>query len=206
MLSGKSRRGWAVTFLVAALAIGIPVHAGMAAPATQDLKTLSADPNQWVMPGKNYSSTRYSDLKQINSGKVGQLQLAWSMSNGVNRGQEAVPLVVNNTMYVVSPYPNKLFALDATTGELKWTYAPPPNLAAEGVACCDVVNRGAAYDNGKVFFNTLDDYTVAVDANTGKEAWHTQLGDITDGETMTMAPLVVHGKVFVGDSGGEMGV
>src|SRR6185312_15697717 len=85
-------------------------------------------------------------------------------------------------------------------------YAPPANLAAQGVACCDVVNRGAAYDDGKLFFNTLDDYTVAVDAKTGKAIWHTQLGEITAGETMTMAPLVARGKVFVGNSGGEMGI
>ncbi|HVW93759.1 MAG TPA: PQQ-dependent dehydrogenase, methanol/ethanol family [Devosia sp.] len=188
------------------IALSAVPDAAWAAPAATDLKTLAVDPNQWVMAAKDYSATRYSELNQINSGNVGQLQLAWTFSDGVNRGQEAAPLVVNNTMYVVSPYPNKLFALDATTGELKWSYAPPPNLAAQGVACCDVVNRGAAYDNGKVFFNTLDDYTVAVDANTGQALWHTQLGDIANGETMTMAPLVAHGKVFVGNSGGEMGV
>ncbi|MGN6101358.1 MAG: PQQ-dependent dehydrogenase, methanol/ethanol family, partial [Devosia sp.] len=137
-------------------ALALPVVLGFSllaqgASAATDLKTLAADPNQWVMPAKNYAATRFSELNQINAGNVGQLQHAWSFSNGVTRGQEAAPLVIDNTMYVVSPYPNKLFALDATTGDLKWTYAPPPILAAEGVACCDVVNRGAAYDNGKVF-------------------------------------------------------
>jgi alcohol dehydrogenase (cytochrome c) len=177
-----------------------------AAAQTPDLKSLGADPDQWVMPAKNWSSTRYSALDQINTGNVGQLRLAWTFSDGIDKGQEAAPLVVGNTMYVVTPFPNKLIALDATTGDLEWTYAPPANLAAQGVACCDVVNRGAAYDNGKLFFNTLDDYTVAVDARTGKEIWHTQLGEITAGETMTMAPLVARGKVFVGNSGGEMGI
>ena len=79
----------------------------------------------------------------------------------------------------MGPYPNEVFALDATTGDLKWSYAPKPDPAAQGVACCDVVNRGMAYDNGKIFFNTLDDHTVALDAKTGKELWHTKLGEIS---------------------------
>jgi len=177
-----------------------------AATPSTDLRVLSADSNQWVMAPGNYSSTRYSALDQINAGNVGQLQLAWTFSDGINKGQEAAPLIVGGTMYVVSPYPNKVFALDATTGDLKWTYAAPENPAAIGVACCDVINRGAAYDNGKVFFNTLDDYAVALDAQSGKQLWHTKLGDVQNGETITMAPLVVRGKVLVGNSGGEMGV
>ncbi len=177
-----------------------------AAQDGQGLVALSRDPGQWVMPARNYASTRFSELDQINGQNVAQLQLAWSFSVGVNRGQEAAPLVVDGTMYVVGPFPNKLFALDATTGELKWTYEPPTAEAAQGVACCDVVNRGAAYDQGKIFYNTLDDHTVALDARTGKELWHKKLGDINLGETMTMAPLVVKGKVLVGNSGGEMGV
>ena len=117
-----------------------------------------------------------------------------------------MPLVVGDTMYIVGPWPNTLYALDATDGELKWSFTPPKTHAAQGVACCDTVNRGAAYYDGKIFYNTLDDHTVAVDAKTGKEVWHTKLGDISQGETMTMAPLVVKGKVLVGNSGGEMGV
>jgi lanthanide-dependent methanol dehydrogenase len=89
---------------------------------------------------------------------------------------------------------------------LKWVYKPHPERAAQGVACCDVVNRGASYANGLIFYNTLDDYTVAVDANTGKQVWKTKLGSIEKGETMTMAPLAAKGKVFVGASGGERGV
>jgi PQQ-dependent dehydrogenase (methanol/ethanol family) len=129
---------------------------------------------------------------------------------GADRGQEGAPLVVDGTMYVAAPYwgvhPNQVFALDATSGDLKWSYAPKPNPAAKGVACCDVVNRGLAYDNGKIFLATLDDHLVAIDAKTGKEAWHTSLGDINRGETITMAPLVVKGKVLVGNSGAELGV
>ena len=176
------------------------------AQSGQNLTQLSRDPGQWVMPGKDYGVTRFSELDQIKTDNVDKLQLAWSFSIGKDRGQESVPLVVDNVMYVVGPFPNELFALDATTGELKWTFTPPTQVAAQGVACCDVVNRGAAYDNGKIFYNTLDNNTVAVDAKTGQEAWHKQLGDINLGQTMTMAPLVVKGKVLVGNSGGEMGV
>jgi PQQ-dependent dehydrogenase (methanol/ethanol family) len=159
------------------------------------------------MPAKDYASTRYSGLEEINAGNVKNLKVAWTFSTGVNRGQEAAPLVVGNTMYVVTPYPNILYALDLTKpGQTKWKYEPKPAAAAQGVACCDVVNRGAAYSNGKIFYNTLDAQTVAVDAETGKELWKTKLGDINKGETMTMAPLVVKDKVLVGNSGGEFGV
>jgi lanthanide-dependent methanol dehydrogenase len=162
---------------------------------------------QWVMPAKDYASTRFSGLDQINTDNVKSLKVAWTFSTGVNRGHEAAPLIVGDTMYVVTPYPNILYALDLKNpGATKWKYEPDPASAAQGVACCDVVNRGAAYADGRVFFNTLDNYTVAVEAATGKEAWKTSLGDINKGETMTMAPLVVKGKVLVGNSGGEMGV
>ena len=174
--------------------------------AADDLDKMSRDDKQWIMPAKNYASTRFSGLNQINAGNAGQLRVAWTFSLGSSHGQEAAPLIVNGTMYVVGPYPNELFALDATSGDLKWKYTPNTDPSSQGEACCDVVNRGAAYDNGKIFYNTLDNHTVAVDAKTGKEVWAVKLGEISRGETMTMAPLVVKGKVLVGNSGGEMGV
>jgi len=166
------------------------------------------DDGQWTMPAKNYASTRFSTLAEINTGNVKNLKLAWSFSTGLSKGHEAAPLIVNNTMYVVTPWPNLLYALDLTKpgGPLKWTYSPQPTASAQGVACCDVVNRGAAYYKGRIYYNTLDVHTVAVDAATGKEVWKTQLGDINHGESITMAPLIVKGKVLVGNSGGEMGV
>ena len=111
-------------------------------------------------------------------------------------------------MYIITPFPNYLYALDLTKpgAPAKWTFKPKPAAAAQGVACCDVVNRGAVYDDGKIFFNTLDGQTFAIDANSGQMVWRTQLGDIQKGETITMAPLVADGKVLVGNSGGEMGV
>jgi lanthanide-dependent methanol dehydrogenase len=166
-----------------------------------------AEDGQWTMPAKNYSSTRYSGLAEINTENAKNLKVAWTFSTGVNRGQEAAPIIVNQTMYVVTPYPNILYALDLTkAGALKWKYEPEPSSASQGVACCDVVNRGAVYSAGRIFYNTLDNHTVAVDAETGKEIWKTQLGDINKGQTMTMAPLVVKDKVLVGNSGGELGV
>jgi glucose dehydrogenase len=165
-----------------------------AAPAGDpaDLDALSRDQNQWVMAPRDYANTRFSGLDQINTGDAAQLRVGWTFSLGADRGQEAAPLIVNNTMYVTGPYagphPNQVFALDATTGDLKWSYAPKPDTAAQGVACCDVVTRGLAYDQGKVFLNTLDNYSVAIDANSGKELWHTKLGDINEGQTITVVP------------------
>ena len=163
---------------------------------------------QWTIPAKNYASTRYSGLDQITAANVGRLQVAFTFSTGIARGQEAAPLVVGSTMYIVTPFPNTLYALDLTRpgAPLKWKFTPTPTPAAQGVACCDVVNRGAAYWEGRIYFNTLDAHTVAVDAATGQEVWNTKLGEINQGESITMAPLVVKGKVLVGNSGGEFGV
>ena len=169
---------------------------------------LEADDGQWIRPAKDYASTRYSSLDQINAKNAKDLKLAFTFSTGMTHGHEAAPLVVNNTMYIVTPFPNNLYALDLSKpgAPMKWVYEPLPTPASQGVACCDVVNRGAAYDDGKIYYNTLDNQTVAVDAKTGREVWKTRVGDINKGESMTMAPLVVKGKVLVGNSGGEFGV
>jgi lanthanide-dependent methanol dehydrogenase len=188
------------------LILGLMLALVASVARAQDLVNLTRDDKQWVMAAKDYASTRYSGLDQINTGNVGQLKLAWTFSLGSAHGQEAAPLIVGGTMYVVGPYPNNVFALDATTGDLKWSYRPGTSPSAQGVACCDVVARGLGYDNGKIFLATLDNHAVALDAGTGKELWVTTLGDISTGETVTMAPLVVKGKVLIGDSGGEMGV
>jgi len=159
------------------------------------------------MAAKNHANTRYSELDEITTENAKNLKLAWSFDTGVHRGQEAAPIVVNGMMYVVTPFPNILYAFDLKEpGKPKWKYEPAPAHAAKGVACCDYVNRGAVYDNGRIFFNTLDAHTCAVDAQTGKEIWKTKVGDITKGETVTMSPIVAKGKVLVGNSGGEFGV
>jgi PQQ-dependent dehydrogenase (methanol/ethanol family) len=170
--------------------------------------TMAPEDGQWVRATKDYANTRYSALDQINSGNVANLRVAWTFNTGVPKGQEAAPIVADNTMFIAAPWPNKLFALDLTKpgAPLKWSFKPNPSPAAQGEACCDLVNRGAVFDSGKVFYNTLDGYTIALNAADGKLLWRTHLADITKGETITMAPMVVHDKVFVGNSGGEFGV
>src|SRR5436190_13083646 len=166
------------------------------------------DDGNWIMPGKDYAATRFSGLNQITPANVGKLALSFTFSTATTHGYEAPPLVVDGTMYLITPFPNYVYALDLTKpgAPTKWVLKPKPLAASQGVACCDVVNRGAVYDSGKVFFNTLDGQTIAVDAASGEQVWRTQLGDIQKGETITMAPLVANGKVLVGNSGGEMGV
>ncbi|HYE89588.1 MAG TPA: methanol/ethanol family PQQ-dependent dehydrogenase [Terriglobales bacterium] len=185
----------------------IAVIAALAVAAAPDAPRGQTDDGQWVRAARDFASTRFSGLTQITADNVAQLRQAWMFDTGLRRGHEAAPLVVGDTMYLVTPFPNVLYALDLRRGgAVKWKYEPKPVPAAQGVACCDVVNRGAAYAGGRVFYNTLDNQTVAVDAATGREVWKTKVGDINQGETMTMAPLVVKDKVLVGNSGGEMGV
>jgi PQQ-dependent dehydrogenase (methanol/ethanol family) len=166
------------------------------------------DDGQWTSPAKNYASTRYSELADINAGNVGELSVAFTFATGVLRGHEAPPLVVGSTMYVLTPYPNILYALDLSQpgAPLKWRYEPKPVAAAQGVACCDTVNRGPMFAGGRIFLTTLDGNVAAVDAETGKEVWKTLVANINIGETLTMSPLVVKDKVLVGNSGGEYGV
>lgn len=191
-----------VAALVVAMAAGVQAQS-----SGGETNADGREDGQWPMPGKNYANTRYSGLDQINISNVSKLKVAWTFSTGVDRGQEAATIVVSNTMFVVTPYPNIIYALDLTQpGTVKWKFEPNPDEASQGVACCDVVNRGPCYADGKVYYNTLDDHTLGLDAATGKKLWETKLGDINSGETITMAPLVVKGKVLVGNSGGEFGV
>lgn len=177
-------------------------------PAATDIHTVAplAD-GQWTLPAGDYANTRFSPLNQINATNVSSLKVVSTMADGIPHGWEGQPLVVGDTMYVVTPYPDNLIAIDlkAPQGPVKWIYNPRPDPRSQGVACCDVVNRGAVYADGKIIYNLLDDETVAVDAATGKQVWRTTLGSIHMGMTMTMAPLAVDGKVFVGNSGNELG-
>ena len=172
------------------------------------IKEPAGNDAEWTMAAKNYANTRFSGLNEITTSNVSRLRVAWTFSTGVNAGHEAAPLVVGTTMFLVSPFPNFVYALDLGQpgAPVKWQYDPKPPSAARGVACCDVVNRGAAFWNGSIIFNTLDGRTISLDAQTGSERWVTPLADINRGETMTMAPLVAADKVFVGNSGGEFGV
>ena len=188
-------------FSACALALALMPPAALAADP-------AADDGNWTMAAKDHANTRYSSLDQITAANAKDLKPVFTFSTGVLRGHEGAPIVVNDTMYIVAPYPNYLYALDLKQpgAPMKWRFEPKPNAGSQGVACCDVVNRGAAYADGRIFFNTLDNQTIAVDAKSGKEIWRAKLGDINAGETITMAPLVVKGRVLVGNSGGELGV
>ena len=189
----------------AALRLALLLLAGPAAAAGQ--ATPSED-GQWPMPGKDLAASRYSGLDQITAANAGRLRAAWSFSTGVLGGHEGQPLVVGSTMYVVTPYPNVLYAFDLTKEgyPLRWKYRPWVDPAAIGMACCDVVNRGAVYADGRIVYNLLDGHTVAVDATSGKELWKTRVADVRVGETLTMAPLVARARVIVGAAGGEYGI
>jgi alcohol dehydrogenase (cytochrome c) len=163
---------------------------------------------EWTIPTGDYGNLRYSTLQTITTTNVQQLHVVTTFSTGVPRGHEGQPLVFGNTMYVVTPFPNNLIAVDLTKpgGAVKWIYEPNPDRRAVGIACCDVVNRGPAYADGKIVYSLLDATVVAVDAENGMELWRTRVGDINRGETFTAAPLIVNGKVLVGNTGGELGV
>jgi PQQ-dependent dehydrogenase (methanol/ethanol family) len=196
-------------FISASIAVLIGSSLASAQPhAVSAPSAAPPDNGNWEMPGKNYASTRFSAMRQITPANVRKLGLAFTFSTATTHGYEAPPLVVGGTMYLITPFPNYLYALDLTKpgAPAKWTFKPKPVAASQGVACCDVVNRGAVYSKGKIIFNTLDGQTIAVDAGSGKQVWRTRLGNIQKGETITMAPLVANGKVLVGNSGGEMGV
>src|SRR5437016_10543495 len=159
----------------------------------------AAQRGDWPMPAKDYAATRYSDLSEITGANAGRLRPVWSFSTGVLGGHEGQPLVVNRTMYVVTPYPNVLYAFDlAHEGyPLKWKYRPDVSPTSLGIACCDAINRGAFYADGKIIYNLLDGHTVAVDAVTGAEIWKTQTADMSQGETTPMAPFVAGNRVLV---------
>ena len=183
------------------------VCAAGTASANDQLNKMSQDPNQWVMPAGNYANWRYSKLNQINSDNVGKLQAAWTFSTGVLRGHEGGPLIVGDVMYVHGPFPNPVFALDLNNdGKILWKYEPKQDPNVIPVMCCDTVNRGLAYSDGKIFLHQADDKLIALDAKTGKLVWTATNGDPTKGQTGTSAPLVVKDKVLVGTSGGEFGV
>ena len=133
---------------------------------------MSQNPKDWVMPTGDYANQRYSQLKQITAQNAGKLQVAWTFSTGVLRGHEGGPLVIGNVMYVHGPFPNTVFALDLNNdGEIIWKYEPKQDPNVIPVMCCDTVNRGLAYADGKIFLHQADTTFVALDAKNGKLVW-----------------------------------
>ena len=191
----------------ATMTLAITAALPLVASANDELLKLQQDSKQWVIPAGNYSSTRYSELSQITKDNVKNLQVAWTFSTGVLRGHEGGPLVLGDTMYIHTPFPNVVFALDLNdSGRVIWKYEPKQDPDTIPVMCCDTVNRGLAYADGKIFLHQADTTLVALDAKTGKEVWKTVDNDPKKGATGTDAPLVVKDKVLIGISGGEFGV
>ena len=185
---------------VAALAAG-------AAQANDELIKMSQNPKEWVMSTGNYANHRYSQLKQITADNVGKLQVAWTFSTGVLRGHEGGPLIIGDVMYVHGPFPNPVYALDLKNeSKIIWKYEPKQDPNVIPVMCCDTVNRGLAYADGKIFLHQADTTLVALDAKDGKVVWQMKNGDPSKGETGTSAPMVVKDKILIGISGGEFGV
>ncbi|MBC8006478.1 MAG: methanol/ethanol family PQQ-dependent dehydrogenase [Prolixibacteraceae bacterium] len=181
-----------------------------AALADEELTKLMKDPNNWAMQAGNYENQRYSELKQINKSNVKDLQVAWTFSTGVLRGHEGGPLVIGDSLYIHSAFPNKVFAINLADQTIRWKYEPKQDPSVIPVMCCDTVNRGVAYGDGKIFLQQADTNLVALDAKSGKELWKTKNGegnsDPKSGGTNTNAPHVFKDKVLTGISGGEFGV
>lgn len=189
--------------LSAATAVGLVAYAS----ANESVITETGNSAQWALQTGDYANTRYSKLDQITKENVGKLQVAWTFSTGVLRGHEGSPLVVGDTMFVHTPFPNTVYALDlADEAKIKWKYEPKQDPAVIPVMCCDTVNRGLAYADGKVFLHQADTTIVALDAESGEVKWTAVNGDPSKGETNTATVLPVKDKIIVGISGGEFGV
>lgn len=189
------------------LAIMMMLGGAASVYANDSVTTAIADAKQWAIQTGDYANTRYSTLDQINAGNVKDLRVAWTFSTGVLRGHEGSPLVIGDIMYVHTPFPNTIFALDlANEGKILWRYEPKQNPDVIAVMCCDTVYRGLAYADGKVFLHQADTTLVALDAKSGEVKWSVVNGDPTKGETNTATVLPVNDKLIVGISGGEFGV
>ena len=195
------------SFLRSTFIVGAALSVSAVATANDELLVMQENAADWVMPTGDYANTRYSKLAQINTGNVRDLQVAWMFSTGVLRGHEGGPLVIGDTMYIHTPFPNIVFALDLNAdGRIIWQYEPKQDPDVIPVMCCDTVNRGVAYGDGKIILYQADTTVVALDAATGEVVWKVVNGDPKIGETGTSAPMVVKDKVIIGISGGEFGV
>ena len=189
------------------LTTALAAVANAAAFANPSVEEGIADAKQWVIQTGDYKNQRFSQLDQINSENVGDLQVAWTFSTGVLRGHEGSPLVVGDVMYVHTPFPNMVYALDLNEdGRIIWKYEPQQDPDVIPVMCCDTVNRGVAYADDKIFVHQADTTVVALDAKTGEVLWSVQNGDPSKGETNTATVMPVKDKLIVGISGGEFGV
>src|SRR5260370_4730369 len=187
------------TFLgfMAALAAG-------AGNANEELIKMSQNPKDWVMPTGNYANHRYSQLKQITAANVGKLQVAWTFSTGVLRGHEGGPLVIGDLMYVHAPFPNTVYALDLKDeNEIVCKYEAKQDPNVIPVMCCDTVNRGVAYADGKIFLHQADTTLVALDAKTGRVETTPKNRNPAKSATCTPTPLTDNTTHFIPTSAPE---
>ncbi len=177
-----------------------PAAVRFPSPADADTR-----PGDWLAHGRTWSEQRFSPLEQINRQTVAELSLAWSLDLPDPRGQEASPIVIDGVMYTTAAW-SVVYALDAVSGEELWRYDPQVDRSHAVDACCDVVNRGVAWWEGKVFVGTLDGRLIAIDAQSGEELWSALTVDLSQPYTITGAPRVAEGLVFIGNGGAEYGV
>ena len=189
--------------LVAGLSVAMP----MVASAAADQEAAIKDANNWADPRGGYMNQGYSELGQVNKGNVKNLKAAWTFATGVNRGHEGSPLVVGNMMFVHTAFPNNVYALDLNDNQkIVWSYFPKQDPSVQAVLCCDNVNRGLGFGDGKIYLQQNDGNLVALDAKTGAKVWSTLVNDPKVGATNTNAPHVIKDKVLTGCSGAEFGV
>jgi PQQ-dependent dehydrogenase (methanol/ethanol family) len=189
----------------AALALAV-CGAALSASANDDVAKNIANSSNWAAQAGDFANHRYSKLEQINKSNVSKMHVAWTLSTGVLRGHEGSPLVIGDTMFFHTPFPNNVFAVDLKTQQILWKYEPKQDPTVIPVMCCDTVNRGLAYAEGKVILQQADTTLVALDAKTGKVLWSVKNGNPKIGETNTNAPHVFGNLVLTGISGGEFGV
>jgi len=186
----------------AALLAAVPGAA--ASGANRDRSEVAAA--EWAANGRDFSEQRFSPLGQIDVGDVRDLGVAWHFEMRDGRGVEATPLVVGGVLYVTSAW-SIVYALDAATGRERWVYDPRVSRADGAKSCCDAVNRGVAYADGRVFVAALDGRLIAINARTGKGLWETQtIDDTSQPYVITGAPRVARGLAFIGNSGADIGV
>jgi quinohemoprotein ethanol dehydrogenase len=199
------RRLLALTGLCLAAGLIACGPAGPAAVNQARIEAADREPENWMSHGRTYAEERYSPLTEINTENVGRLGLAWSYELSAPRGAEATPIVVDGVMYVTSAW-SIVHALDAATGEEHWVFDPEVPHARGASACCDVVNRGVAVWNGKVYVGTLDGRLIALNARDGSKAWEVVTVDQSLPYTITGAPRAARGLIYIGNGGGEYGV
>ncbi len=187
-----------------ALWLGLTLAALAQAQTAADL-TGGATSTDWLTYGHDYAETRFSTLTQVNADNINELGVAWTFDTDSFRGLEATPLMKDGVLYATRPW-SSVFALDARTGALLWNYDPQVDKSLGWKACCDVVNRGVALYEDKVYVGTIDGRLIALDAKSGEEVWSVQTTDPERPYTITGAPRIADGKVLIGNGGSELGV